>query len=65
MVRRTARTPQQSTRLRVYITNEVSKANKVLYPIKNFIYYKHMYPQYMTYITFISREQEPKIILKQ
>jgi hypothetical protein len=51
--RRSTRTLQPSTRVRDYVTYSVK------YPINNYISYKNISCQHKTYLTSISKEQEP------
>jgi hypothetical protein len=53
-VRRSTRISWPSTRFRDYITYSVT------YSIKNFISYENISSQHKTYLTYISKEQEPK-----
>ena len=52
-LRRSNRTPQPTTRLRDFVTYEVK------YPIQNYLSYENVTPQYRTYLTSISKENEP------
>jgi hypothetical protein len=49
-LKRPARTPHSSTRLRDYVTY------KVQYPIQNFLSYQNITTEYKTFLTVISKE---------